>query len=38
MASIEQTVKGRFARVFQQSDWHLFKGMADRYFERSAFL
>lgn len=38
MASIEQTVKTNFARVFVKSDWQVFKGIADRYFERSAHL
>src|SRR5438874_5298327 len=33
---LEETVKANFAKVFVKSDWRLFKGVADRYFERSA--
>ncbi len=29
-------MKASFARVFNKPDWHVFKAMADRYFERSA--
>jgi hypothetical protein len=36
MPTIEQTVKAHFAKVFAKSDWYAFKGLADRYFERSA--
>jgi hypothetical protein len=36
MDSIEQATKANFARVFVKSDWPLFKGTADRYFERAA--
>jgi len=36
--SIEAAVKQQFAKVFQSSDWHLFKKMADFYLRRAAFL
>jgi hypothetical protein len=36
MPSVEQILKAHFAKVFVRSDWLVFKGVADRYFERSA--
>jgi hypothetical protein len=36
MASVEQTVKNQFARVFVQSDWKLFKVMGEFHLQRAA--
>lgn len=38
MPSVEQAVKAQFARVFVQSDWQLFKRMAEFYLDRAAYL
>jgi hypothetical protein len=38
MCSVESSVKQQFARVFRESDWRLFKKMADCYFRQAAFL
>ena len=38
MGSVESSVKHQFARVFRDSDWHLFKKIADSYFRQAAFL
>ncbi len=38
MASVEQTIKTNFARLFVRSDWHLFKMMAEFHLERAAHL
>ena len=38
MASVEQTTKANFARVFVQSDWRPFKTVAEFYLERAAHL
>jgi hypothetical protein len=38
MGSVESSVKQQFARVFRDSDWRLFKKMADSYFRQGAFL
>jgi hypothetical protein len=36
MSSVEQSVKADFARVFVESDWRLFKEVAEFYIERAA--
>ena len=38
MSSIEESVKQQFMKVFAQSDWHLFKRMAEFYLRQAAFL
>jgi hypothetical protein len=38
MCSVESSVKQQFARVFRESDWRLFKKIADSYFRQAAFL
>lgn len=38
MPSIEQQVKAKFARVFVESDWRLFKRMAEFHLQRAAYL
>ena len=38
MASVEESVKKHFARVFVAKDWSLFKKMAEFYLRRAAFL
>jgi hypothetical protein len=38
MGSVESSVKHQFARVFRDSDWRLFKKIADSYFRQAAFL
>jgi hypothetical protein len=38
IVSVEQDVKARFARVFAESDWRLFKRMAEFYLGRAAHL
>jgi hypothetical protein len=38
MGSVESSVKRQFARVFRESDWRLFKKIADSYFGQAAFL
>ncbi len=34
--SVEKDVKQQFARVFEQSDWTLFKGIAESYLQQAA--
>ena len=38
MRSIEESVKRQFAKVFEVSDWRLFKQMAEIYLRQAAFL
>jgi hypothetical protein len=38
MASVEQDVTAKFARLFTQSDWSLFKQMAEFHLKRAAHL
>jgi hypothetical protein len=38
MATVEQTIKAQFARVFLKADAPLFKRMAEFHFERAVFL
>ena len=38
MASVEQTTRANFARVFVRSDWRLFKTVAEFHLERAAHL
>jgi hypothetical protein len=38
MPNIEQSVKAQFAKVFQASDWQLFKGIAEANLREAAYL
>lgn len=38
MLPIEQKIKDQYAKIFEHSDWHLYKETADFYFELSAHL